>query len=118
MGKTYNHLYHFAPYDGSTGTMVCASCHKPIDNQKHDWKACQKTIGDDWKFIVHHRECSGHEEEFLRIKAAWEATEARTKERSERIIAFAKREGLDNVQDFLWAIETAFDIDLHEMYSY
>lgn len=72
MGKAYDKEYHFNGGGGRCGTMICASCGKPIISSRgDDWMSSKKDCKDDagwpdWKFVCYHRHCvddqSGWEE--------------------------------------------------------
>lgn len=78
MGKPYDHQYFFAGQGCSCGTMVCASCGKPIFNHAHDWFAYKKSKSGDWCFVCHHRKCWADQ-------SGWEEAEALQAKYAEKI---------------------------------
>lgn len=68
MGKPYGHTYTFAGSQNSAGTMICAGCHKPIDNKTQDWMHYTKPKNHDWGYVCWHRAC--------RPDPKWEQLEA------------------------------------------
>jgi hypothetical protein len=100
MGKPYGHCYHFKGGGNQTGTMVCASCQKPIDGMVDDWMSYQKSKSHDWAFHCFHRRCYKDNIGWMVIEKRHAKAVARSKDILADLNAVAEKYGITDTYEF------------------
>lgn len=102
MGKPYDLQFFLAPYRGSVGTMVCASCKNQIDADEHDFRAGVKSDREEgWRYVVHHRECLSDQSGFVAEETRRADDEAKRQQLLAAAIAFRKDWGVHDLDQLI-----------------
>lgn len=92
--------YEYADASSSIrGTMQCGVCGKKIVSGQYRYR--QKSSKGDWHYVTHHRDCTKDDEMWLSLDAKKKAAEDRKVSLSNACIAFRKKWGVTELDDYI-----------------